>query len=588
MNKKFIGFSLPNLRCRSLEAMKFVGLTGVLAFSLSQTAVAQRAEDQAHQALYEQGFSAKEARLRVQDRLKDQAQWNNLGELRDERVEFYVDGYRYAVTDESKKEVQLIRLKGSDVKYSNRYEGTVKIPSTVDGGGGKVYTVTSIGPSTFFAQTISSLTIPETIRSIERAAFAYCDGMKEIHIPDSVEEIGERAFAFCNSALSLYIGKKVAKVGADAFEDCYYLQKIEVGDGNPIYSVRDGILYNKDQSELLKCPSYRKEFTELTLPSTVKRIAKGALEYCFYISKITLNDGLEGIYKRAFNQNYALTSLNIPASVKYIADGSVLANTKKLTTLTVDAGNKHYKARQNMLYDITGDTLISHPAGLTDSLMVKVPDGVKVIGSSAFEFCRTVRAIQLPKSVETLGGAAFSECGFKEFYVPEKVKSLPYALFTGCEELTYLYLGDAIASVSGLVFQGCKSLKLLQIRTVVPPVMEVDSDEDPYTIDDDVKKKARLEVPSAAVNAYKAAPEWKEFTNISDKLAAQEIAVSSDCLSVRAGELVVAADEVLPIVVYDFSGQVLAKTRARAWSVRLPAGNYVVVLGTQAHRVHID
>ncbi len=587
MNKKFIGFSLPSFRCRSLEAMKFVGLTGVLAFSLSQTAVAQRAEDQAHQALYEQGFSAKQARLLAQDRLREEALLNQSSQLRAERVEIFLNGYRYVVTDEEKKEVQLIRLKEKDPEISNHYDGEVNIPATIKVGE-DTYTVTSIGRSVFLGKTIHSLTIPETIRRIERAAFAYCKGLKAIHIPDSVEELGDCAFALCNDARSLYIGKKVAKVGEDVFEDCYYLQKIEVGDGNPIYSVRDGILYNKDQSELLKCPSYRKDFTELTLPSTVKKIAKGALEYCFYISKITLNDGLEEIHKKAFHQNYALASLHIPASVKYIADGTVFCKTKKLSTLTVASGNQHYKAQENMLYSFDGSTLISHPAGLADSLMVKVADGVKNIGTSAFEYCRSVKSIQLPASVETVGVAAFSDCGIHEFYLPEKVKSLPFALFADCAELTYLYLGDAVTSISGVVFGGCKSLKLLQIRTVVPPVMEVDSDEDPYTIDDDVKKNARLEVPSAAVNAYKAAPEWKEFTNISDKLAAQDIAASSDWLSVRAGELVVAADEVLPIVVYDFSGQVLAKTRARAWSVRLPAGNYVVVLGTQAHRVHID
>lgn len=149
MNRKFIGFSLENLRCRSLGAMKFVGLTGVLAFSLSQTAVAQRAEDQAHQALYEQGFSAKQARLLAQDQLREEALLNQSSQLRAEEVEIFLDGYRYVVTDKEKKEVQLIRLKDSDPKISNRYDGEVKIPATIKVEN-DTYTVTSIGRSVFF------------------------------------------------------------------------------------------------------------------------------------------------------------------------------------------------------------------------------------------------------------------------------------------------------------------------------------------------------------------------------------------------------------------------------------------------------
>lgn len=588
MNGIFTGFDFPAFHHNTLKVVRLVGVVGLLAFGFAQSSVAQRVNSQEHHVLYEQGCSPKQEKFRLQAQLNEKDSFERSEQLRGEKTEFVQDGYRYVVTDEEKKEVQLIRLKAGDTKFANRYDGKVEIPTTVKAGE-TTYTVTSIGRSAFYTSKISSLKISESIRKIEKSAFAYVTDLKEIHIPDNVEKLGERAFAFCNSARSLYIGKKVAKVGEDVFEDCYYLQKIEVGEGNPIYSLRDGVLYNKDQSELLKCPSFRKDFKELTLPPTVKTIAKGALEYCFYISKITLNDGLESIHDRAFKQNYALTALHIPASVKYIANGSVFAQTKKLSTLTVDPQNKNYKALENILYNHTGEELISHPAGLADSLMVKIPDGVKIIGRSAFEYCRGVRTIQLPESVDSLGNAAFSDCGIIEFRLPEKVKTLSYSLFTDCTKLTRLYLGSSVTTVSNLVFEGCNSLENIQIKAVVPPVMEIDSDGDPAFISNNVKEKARLEVLPGSVDAYKAAPEWKEFTHIVGKdLAIQNIETSSDWISVRTGELVVSADSVLPIVVYDFSGRILAKTHARTWSLHLPEGNYIVVLGTQAHRVHID
>ncbi len=573
----------------NLTQMVFLGL--FLALGTTNATRAQSptfVEEPTHSQIYEQGQSKKDI-LQKKQRLQNLQRQLEQSSLRagNEKRSFYQDGLRWEITDEAKKEVTLIRLLKDD-EDTGAYNGTPVIPSAITFEGNS-YTVTGIGRLCFLGRKITAVTLPETLKNIAPMAFAYT-GITEIHIPDLVEFVGESAFENCSKALRLYIGKNVREVGKNAFLECWYLKEITLGEDNPIFSLRDGILYNKNQTEVLQCPPYRKEVNLLTLPKTVKKIAPHAFEYCFYFKEINLNEGVQEIGQRAFFQVFWLQKLHIPASVEKIEDGSAFSYLKGCTSLTVDAANKHYKSVDNRLYDISGETLIVHPYGAPDSATVNIPEGTKRIGAHAFEYCRPVKVINLPQSVAQLGECAFSECGIASLSLPEKIKELPSFLFLSCPNLKFLYLGGEVQTIGMYSLTDCKQLAHIQLKAKTPPTFAPDKDGDPTELPEKYKETGLLEVLPECVEAYKKAEEWKLIQKIvgnknlsineTSSLKKPEITISGQTLSIHTSSP-------SSITLYTLLGEQVAQTMDNMWTIKLEQGTYLLNIGGEAHKIQI-
>ena len=88
------------------------------------------------------------------------------------------------------------------IKKSGGYEGDIVIPEAVVFNE-RTYRVTSIGKEAFaFCDSLTSITIPDSVKSIGWKAFLDCESLKEICIPYSVTSIGRHAFDGCDSLLS--------------------------------------------------------------------------------------------------------------------------------------------------------------------------------------------------------------------------------------------------------------------------------------------------------------------------------------------------------------------------------------------------
>ena len=88
------------------------------------------------------------------------------------------------------------------IKKSGGYKGDIVIPEAVVFNE-RIYRVTSIGKKAFaFCYPLTSITIPDSVKSIEGEAFLDCNPLKEICIPNSVTSIGRHAFDGCDSLLS--------------------------------------------------------------------------------------------------------------------------------------------------------------------------------------------------------------------------------------------------------------------------------------------------------------------------------------------------------------------------------------------------
>ena len=108
---------------------------------------------------------------------------------------------------------------------------------------------------------ISNYEIPSTVEIIEKYAFQNCTSLTSVTIPDSVTNISGSAFIGCNK-----------------------LERINVSENNDTYSSVDGILYNKEKTEMLIVPEGNKSIGRIETPhsysnnmsETYSKIIEGA------------------------------------------------------------------------------------------------------------------------------------------------------------------------------------------------------------------------------------------------------------------------------------------------------------------------
>ena len=95
--------------------------------------------------------------------------------------------------------------------FENGSMSSVTIPDSVK----------EIGECAFSkCDSLESVIIPVGITMIRRETFRHCSSLTSVSIPDSVKEIGEKAFFQCKELPSLTIPNRVTKIGPDAFADC--------------------------------------------------------------------------------------------------------------------------------------------------------------------------------------------------------------------------------------------------------------------------------------------------------------------------------------------------------------------------------
>lgn len=158
----------------------------------------------------------------------------------------------------------------------------------------------------------SQSTIPESIVRIESNAFHGCTSLTEITIPNTVKTIGW--YAFTDTGLkSIYIPANTTEfeylgfLGQFGMFKSSELEEINVDEENPLYASLDGVLFNKDKSQILHYPQGKKDEVYV-LPETVTKIMGGGDTF------------LTPFYRPEYLQN-----IIFPESVTYIASGVVIA-----------------------------------------------------------------------------------------------------------------------------------------------------------------------------------------------------------------------------------------------------------------------
>ncbi len=167
--------------------------------------------------------------------------------------------------------------------------------------------VTSIGSRAFDCSGLVDITLPKYVTEIGDGAFSFCRKLKNIVIPDSVIKIDYSAFSGCTGLENIAISKSVAYISIGAFDECGNLN-INVSPYNPYYSDIDGVLFNKEKTEII---TYAKDKIqpEYSIPSGVKNIGDKAFYWCSSLTSVTIPDSVKSIGDRAFYWCSSLTDV---------------------------------------------------------------------------------------------------------------------------------------------------------------------------------------------------------------------------------------------------------------------------------------
>lgn len=108
---------------------------------------------------------------------------------------------------------------------------TIVIPAEYTDENGDTYPVIKVGVTqsilTLRGQ-LESVTIPGSVKEINRIAFSMCTSLTTLNLSEGLETIGEMAFWNCKSLQTLVIPSTVTTIGEGAFDDCTALTSVTI------------------------------------------------------------------------------------------------------------------------------------------------------------------------------------------------------------------------------------------------------------------------------------------------------------------------------------------------------------------------
>lgn len=198
--------------------------------------------------------------------------------------------------------------------------------------------------------------------------------------------------------------------------------RFSVSSGNPYFKTIGGVLYSKDGTLLLRCPT--EKTGSVTVPSTVKKISAGAFKDCSKLSRVFIPDSVNVIGAGCFEDCSALRSVRISGRLEKLPDDCF--------------------------------------EGCSSMTGIVIPASVREIGDSAFDRCQSLKSVSLPDSVKSFGSRVFAECvGLTTVRVSKNMDTIGSRSFQNCTSLKTVSNTGGIEDIGNRAFYNCVNLKTM-------------------------------------------------------------------------------------------------------------------------------
>lgn len=307
----------------------------------------------------------------------------------------------------------------------------------------------------------------------------------------------------------VHYGPGVSYIQPGLYSYCYELTAFEVDEANPNYKSVDGILYTKDGTVLVECPTAKTG--DLVIPDGVVTIS-GRAFVGNHLTSVVLPDTLETIGAEAFWNSEYLTEITLPRSYAEF-EASAFNRCQRMTAFHVDAQNESFAAADGILYTKDLQKLLRAPGGTSGTLTV--PNHVTIIGPNAFEADESLTEVVLQEGVQTIGSNAFTYSGVQKVTLPISLTTIDRGAFENADQLKEVqYLGTKAQCESISIGESNGSLNFLAVHCsdgdveaapITGSISENESDSITYTLTPD----GNLTVTGAG--------EWKYWAFMNNK-----------------------------------------------------------------------
>lgn len=307
------------------------------------------------------------------------------------------------------------------------------------------------------------ITFNKNLTEIGALAFCQNQTLTSITIPNSVKVINVSAFDRCEKLAEVNFGSDLETLGGAAFYECIALNNVTIPKG--IETLENNTFYG--------CQS----LTSISIPDNVKTIKQGAFRGCSNLANVDLGNGVETIEMNVFYNCDALKSITIPQSVikftgnpftecnkleafygkfasadntTLIANNEIVAVIKTINTTEYNIPDGVTKIAYHAFAYCDNIQTINIPESVTEigygafyacnSLQsIDIPNGVTQIQDQTFRYCWSLAQVTLPNTLTYIGTEAFEHTGLIEVIIPQNVTNIQYGAFAGCNNLTSFY-----------------------------------------------------------------------------------------------------------------------------------------------------
>jgi len=492
--------------------------------------------------------------------------------------------------------------------FPNAKNGSYAIPNTVK----------RVHNSAFEnSWNLTSLTLGSNITSVGSYAFCNCSGLNtDLNLPSTLVSIEEGGFYSCyNLKGSVTLPASLKSLGYYSFFASDGITSFNVNSSNTVYAAQNGILYSKNLDSLYICPAGKTG--QVTITESVKLIGSHAFYNCSNLSGVlTIPSNVDYIGYYAFYGCKGISSFNVNASNKYFKSQENVLYSKDLKRIiacpttksgtfvfpdstryidpcafsfcsnlsgemrftkgieylgdfafygctsisgfAADAENKYFSAHDGLLYNKAADTLYLSTSG--KSGQVTLSQGLKHIGTSAFDGCQYLTSVSLPAGLKSIGNYAF------EF----------------CTSLNDINLPSSLSNIGYGVLNGCTALKKIDVLLTEPQIVDY------YYFNNIDKALCTLNIPLNSMSLYGNAPYWEDFVNIYEKdfstAVSQNEVNSLKAFKTANGITVSGLKKGGMLEIYSMNGKVIAKRNIPGdeLSIDLPqSGVYVIKSGRE-------
>lgn len=368
------------------------------------------------------------------------------------------------------------------------------------------YPVTSIAENAFVTSLITSLSMPWTITEIGEGAFKSCSYLEHVTLSPSITEIPNYCFTV-TPLKECVVPEGVTTIGLSAFEGCSSLTSLILP--STLTTVNACCFSVGHKSCVITCYA-------TTPPTADPQTFSG------YSGKVAVPAASVDAYKAApgwstvAEQIEAIPTPTWPVTIDGVTyDSTTDSGTAYVTGVTSNTtGNVTV---QKMVQGLQVTSISRSAFRLNSSITtVAVPATVTEIGDYAFSSCSDLTAVSLPSGLTKIADDLFSHCTkLAKCDIPEGVTTIGSRAFNDCRELLSLTLPATVNNLGTNCFDGMgndagSDATTLTCLAATPP------NADPHTFTGYTGKVA---VPSASVDAYKAATGWSTVASQIEAIA---------------------------------------------------------------------